>query len=395
MEQPSVDPAAAKGPARLPYDAVCKAFFSKAVAVLDLLFGFVADGIPGGRDWFGRLDFSTLELAPTETIDDDFQRRHNDVIWRVRFRDAAGKADWLHVVIMLEFQASVDWFMALRMQRYAVRLYDRMWKGRQPTSRDRLPPILGVVLYTGKGSWKAATRLSDLVGPGTRPGGEAAAAPPLFAGESYFAVDLPRCAREGLVPENVVSLLARSVVMRDAREAAAIVTEAYRLLRGPERGELLDLFLAWFRLAAAWLKLNLEILEDSRRMARLDKTGELQPAMEEFFHPGFEALRAEAAAEANAKAAAERAARIAAEKAAEAAAEKAAKATAEATAKAIAREREGLQHLTQRKFGAETAERLGTLIATVDDPDRLRAVAEWIIDCTHGHDLLTHLQGSA
>ena len=119
-------------------------------------------------------------------------------------------------------------------------------------------------------------------------------------------------------------------------------------------------------------------------MACSEETGELQPAMEEFFHPGFEALRAEAAAEASAKADAERAARIAVE----------ANATA-AAAKAVAREREGLQLQTERKFGAETAERLGTLLATVDDPDRLRAVAEWIIDCTQGRDLLARLQGSA
>ena len=98
-------------------------------------------------------------------------------------------------------------------------------------------------------------------------------------------------------------------------------------------------------------------------MAPLDATGNFQPVSEEFFHPGFEALRAEAAAEANAKAA--------------------------------ARERELLQHLTERKFGAETAERLGTLLATVDGPDRLWAVAAWIIDCTHGRDLLARLQGSA
>ena len=130
-----------------------------------------------------------------------------------------------------------------------------------------------------------------------------------------------------------------------------------------ERGELLAWFLVWFRLATAWLKLNLEILEDRRTMARSEETGELQPAMEEFFHPGFEALRAEAIAEANAK--------------------------------AIAREREGLQLQTEHKFGAETAERLGTLLATVDDPDRLRAVAAWIIDCTQGRDLLARLQGSA
>ena len=102
-------------------------------------------------------------------------------------------------------------------------------------------------------------------------------------------------------------------------------------------------------------------------MARLDETGELQPAMEEFFHLGFEALRAEAAAET--------AARV--------------------TAEAVARDRELLQHQAERKFGAETAERLGTLLATIDDPSRLRTVAGWIIDYAHGRDLLARLQGSA
>ena len=102
-------------------------------------------------------------------------------------------------------------------------------------------------------------------------------------------------------------------------------------------------------------------------MARLDETGELQPAREEFFHPGFEALRAEAAAEAAAKVAAE----------------------------SIAQQRELLQHQTERKFGAETAERLSALLATIDDPSRLRAVAGWIIDCAQGRDLLARLQGSA
>ena len=125
----------------------------------------------------------------------------------------------------------------------------------------------------------------------------------------------------------------------------------------------MDLSLAWFRLAAPWLKLNLEILEDSRRMARLDETGELQPAMEEFFHPGFEALRAEAAAK--------------------------------AAAEAVAQQRELLQYLTKRKFGAETAERLSALLTTIDDPSRLRTVAGWIIDCAHGGDLLARLQSSA
>ena len=65
--------------------------------------------------------------------------------------------------------------------------------------------------------------------------GEKARPRPRFAGESSFGVDLPRCAGEGLAPENVVLLLVRPVVVKDAREAAAIVVEAFRLMRRPER----------------------------------------------------------------------------------------------------------------------------------------------------------------
>ena len=65
--------------------------------------------------------------------------------------------------------------------------------------------------------------------------GEKARARPPFTGESSFVVDLPRCACEGLAPENMVLLPARTVVMRDAREAAATVAAVCRLMRRPKR----------------------------------------------------------------------------------------------------------------------------------------------------------------
>lgn len=99
-------------------------------------------------------------------------------------------------------------------------------------------------------------------------------------------------------------------------------------------------------------------------MAPLDETGDLQPVSEEFFHPGFEALRAEIIAETTAKVA----------------------------ARAIAQHRGLLQLQTERRFGTETAERLGSLLATIDGLDRLLEVAVWIIDCEHGHDLLEQVQ---
>ena len=50
---------------------------------------------------------------------------------------------------MLEFQSSVDWFMTLRVQGYAVRLYESLCQGRRPGRGDRLPAVLAVVVYNG------------------------------------------------------------------------------------------------------------------------------------------------------------------------------------------------------------------------------------------------------
>ena len=63
--------------------------------------------------------------------------------------------------------------------------------------------------------------------------GEAAHAKPRLAGESHFVADRPRCTRDGLAPENIVSVLANAGLVDNTREAAAIMAEACRLLKGP------------------------------------------------------------------------------------------------------------------------------------------------------------------
>lgn len=83
---------------------------------------------------------------------------------------------------------------------------------------------------------RAAAGLREPLEPAMRPAlGEKAQARPLSAGESSFVADLPRCAREGLAPQNMVSLLASTVIMGDTRDAVVIVPVAYRLLQKPER----------------------------------------------------------------------------------------------------------------------------------------------------------------
>lgn len=102
-------------------------------------------------------------------------------------------------------------------------------------------------------------------------------------------------------------------------------------------------------------------------MTELKATGQLRLTLEERFDSWKEEIRAECRAEGLAQGLAQR----------------------------IERDRARLQRLTARKFGAATAEELAQLVASMEDPGQLEAVADWIIDCATGPELLARLQASA
>ena len=64
------------------------------------------------------VDFSTLDKLPAEYVGDGGRVRRGDAVWRVRQRD-----DWLHVLILLEFQSTDDPDMALRIMEYTALLF--------------------------------------------------------------------------------------------------------------------------------------------------------------------------------------------------------------------------------------------------------------------------------
>ena len=107
---------------------------------------------------------------------------------------------------MLEFQSSVDLFMAGRVQEYALRLYESLCPGRRPGRGDRLPAVLAVVVSNRGARLGAATALAELVGEGTRPQAGTASWGPRFAGVSYVLVDVGAYLVERLPADNLVSL---------------------------------------------------------------------------------------------------------------------------------------------------------------------------------------------
>ena len=64
-------------------------------------------------------------------------------------------------------------------------------------------------------------------------------------------------------------------------------------------------------------------------------------------------------------------------------------------AEGVEQERALLRRLTGRTFGADTAGRFPTLLAGIENPERLADVGEWIIDCASGDELIARLENSS
>ena|SRR5690554_3610294 len=134
------------------HDHSYKLLFSHAEMVKDLLTGFVKE------EWVNQLDYSTLEKVSGSYITDELRNREDDVIWRVRWGD-----NWLYVYLLLEFQSTVDKYMAVRVMSYLGLLYQDLIRQKSLTPSGKLPPVLPVVLYNGEKRWAAVQNVAPLI----------------------------------------------------------------------------------------------------------------------------------------------------------------------------------------------------------------------------------------
>ena len=217
--------------ARADHDHSYKLLFSHPEMVADLLRGFVHE------DWVQELDFATLEKVSGHYVADNLQDREDDVVWRVRW----GK-EWLYVYLLLEFQSSVDPYMAVRILVYLGLLYQDLIRTGQCADNGLLPPVLPIVLYNGKARWNAAEEIADLII--RAPAGLERYRPRL----RYFLLDEGRFADSELAPlRNLVAALFRMENSRTPQDVDRVLTALIEWLRAPEQASLRRSFTVWLK----------------------------------------------------------------------------------------------------------------------------------------------------
>ncbi|NDG42202.1 MAG: hypothetical protein EBY28_23295 [Betaproteobacteria bacterium] len=178
--------------------------------------------------------------------------REDDVIWRVQF-----KGRWLYLYILLEFQSSVDAYMALRVTTYLGLLYqDILRQGQQPAGQ-KLPPVLPIVLYNGQPRWSAATEIAELIEP---PPGKLRDYTPQLR---YLLLDEGAIDESGpLALKNLTAALFRLEKSRDSGNLQTTWAALLDWVRGPEQRSLRRAFIVWiYRVFSTRHPLGIELPE--------------------------------------------------------------------------------------------------------------------------------------
>ena len=132
--------------------------FSNLTIFKQLLFSFVKES------WVYELDFDTAERINKSFISDSYKHRTSDILYKVKLR---GKD--IYLVILTEFQSSVDRFMALRVLHYITCFYMDYIETKRKEMDNRadagylLPAIFPIVLYNGAEDWTAPIKIADLI----------------------------------------------------------------------------------------------------------------------------------------------------------------------------------------------------------------------------------------
>ena len=131
-------------------DLIFKELFKVKAAVTDLLVHII------GKDWANYIDYDTLELQPTELIHKRFKKRITDLVYKVKIKD-----ELFYIIIIIEFQAAIDHFMALRINTYTSLLLEQLVKIDKIKPGEKLPLMLPIVFYNGVKRWTAPITLKE------------------------------------------------------------------------------------------------------------------------------------------------------------------------------------------------------------------------------------------
>ena len=335
--------------------------------------------------WVDELDFDDAEelsAAHVEASGDGFTQRFGDSLWRVPFRRGRlADGSRPHLLVLIEFQSTVDRDMARRMRDYADMLRARL--ARAGAAREGvLPWILPVVVYNGDERWMASGERSELV---ALPSARARWTLAWFQQRAYELVSLERMAgaERGLAdwpPDNRLLATFRLQAAVTPADLLRRLEDEYANFPGPRNAATRHALHAWTAALLADMAGDdapLPAFEEMERSEGANMTTYSQARLGKW----FEDFRAKNVAQGIEQGVAQ--------------------GIEQGVAQGIEQGRtlaheEGAARLRRQaelKFGDAVAKRLTDLLGGKPTASELDRVGAWLIECESGEELLSRTMG--
>ena len=194
------------------HDASYRSLFSNPAIVRGLFQGIIK------APWLELLDWEGLEPLPTDYISDKLRQRQGDIAWRLPRLDGRD----VYLLLMIEHQSTIDFYMALRILTYLGLLYEALLARKLIKPGEPLPVVMPIVIYSGVPRWNAALNVSELIGP--MPHGLRRYLPQL----QYLLVDEGALVETGKLPQNnLTALLFRLERNRGLHDVEDLIQKVY------------------------------------------------------------------------------------------------------------------------------------------------------------------------
>lgn len=207
------------------HDRGYKKLFSNREIFRQLITTFVHE------PWVKDLDFSTCELVKDSFISKRYKKTFTDLLYKIKLRGRD-----FYIVILLEFKATPQRFVALQMLGYIVDFYRHLVDSQKRLKK--LPPVFPIMLYNGERRWTAPVNLAALIEGHDLLGRRA-------LHFEYFPIIENAFSKANLLKiGNVVSTLFLAEAHYDL---ALLERELLKLFEKPRDRRAVSLLLNWFR----------------------------------------------------------------------------------------------------------------------------------------------------
>lgn len=207
------------------HDKGYKRLFSNPHIFQQLIETFVTE------TWVKDCDFGHSQKIDKSFISEHYKETESDVIYQVKFKDKDA-----YIYLLLEFQSSVSWYMALRMLNYVSNFYMDYLESHPKTRK--LPPLFPLVLYNGDDKWTAATDFRSLL---AQPELLQQYAPQLH----YFKIAENEYSNEALL--SISNLVSTLFLAEKSQDIALIKQQLLALFDNENDKQALSILLNWFR----------------------------------------------------------------------------------------------------------------------------------------------------